>query len=92
MKDVYLVTYRPGPAWIPGKYSPEQPGYRRHADYLNLVERTNRLVIGGPLADLSHVHLAIEGNSEEAVRLALDADPWLFEDMLQLRCEPMKSS
>lgn len=78
------MTYRLGNAWVPATNSPQQPGYRAHADYLNEVDKKNRLIIGGPLADYSQIQLAIEAVSSEEVFALLENDPWLRQDMLQI--------
>ncbi len=83
-RDVYLVIYRVGKSWLPGTDSPEQPGYRAHADYLNEVDKTNRLIIGGPIADFSQIQLALEAESAARVSALLADDPWLQQEMLHI--------
>jgi len=85
MQDVYLVTYTIGTDWVAGTPTKEQPGFRAHADYLNALDKNNRLVIGGPLADYSHVFLAIEASGADEVRAILRDDPWQQRDMLRIR-------
>lgn len=82
MKSVFLVFFQPGLRWVPGLESPQQPGFRVHADYLNAVDKRHRLLIGGPLDDYSAILLAMEAENEAQVRDLLARDPWLLDGML----------
>jgi uncharacterized protein YciI len=82
MRNVYLVFFGTGSSWEPGIGSPEQAGFRAHADYLNEIDKQNRLVIGGPLEDYSNILLALEADSADQVRDALKADPWIVQGKL----------
>lgn len=84
-RDVYLVTYRTGHAWVQGRGSKEQPAWGEHTDYLNHVEEDgNRLLIGGPLEDYSEIHLAIEADSADQVRSLLANEPWIKRGTLEI--------
>jgi uncharacterized protein YciI len=84
MRNVFLVFFRTGSSWEPGIGSPQQAGFRAHADYLNRVDERNRLVAGGPLEDYSNILLALEGDSADEVRELLKSDPWLVQDKLRI--------
>jgi uncharacterized protein YciI len=84
MRNVYLVFFGTGSSWEPGKASLEQSAFRTHADYLNGIDKRNRLVAGGPLEDYSNILLAVEADSADEVREVLKSDPWLVQDKLRI--------
>ena len=54
----------------------EQSGWAEHADFMDELVASGFVVLGGPLADEERVVLAVEAESEDAVRSTLAADPW----------------
>jgi uncharacterized protein YciI len=54
----------------------EQSDWSAHADYMDGLVDEGLVVLGGPLADEQRVVLAMEAESEDAVRAALALDPW----------------
>ena len=54
----------------------EQSGWKEHADFMDGLVESDFVILGGPLADAERVVLAVEAESEEAVRSTLAADPW----------------
>ena len=72
----FVVLRRTGPQWDPSKPLEEQPGWDEHAAYMDELVDAGVVVLGGPLADEDRVVLAVEAESEDAVRAALAADPW----------------
>jgi len=54
----------------------EQSGWKEHADFMDGLVESDFVILGGPLADEERVVLAVEAESEEAVRSTLAADPW----------------
>ena len=53
-----------------------QAGWPAHADFMDELVSTGFVVLGGPLADERRVVLAVEAESEQAVRATLARDPW----------------
>src|SRR3954447_2094940 len=77
MATFLVVERRSGPQWDASRPLEEQSGWEAHAAFMDgLVER-GFVVLGGPLADERRVVLAIEAESEEAVRATLGGDPWM---------------
>jgi uncharacterized protein YciI len=71
-----VVLHRSGPSWDPALELERQSGWDAHAAFMDgLVER-GFLVLGGPLADEHRVVLAVDAESEDAVRAVLAGDPW----------------
>lgn len=72
----YVVLRRSGPAWDRSCPMEEQSGWAAHAAFMDDLVEAGFVVLGGPLADEHRVVLAVEAESEEAVRATLARDPW----------------
>ncbi len=72
----YVVVRRSGPRWDPSLPLEEQEGWAAHANFMEDLVDQGFVVLGGPLADEHRVVLAIEADSEDAVRATLARDPW----------------
>ena len=53
-----------------------QPEWPEHAAFMDQLVNAGIIVLGGPLADEDRVVLAMEADSEEAIRGMLAEDPW----------------
>jgi uncharacterized protein YciI len=72
----YVVLRRSGPEWNASKPLEEQSGWTEHAAFMDELVESGFVILGGPLADQVRVVLAVESESEEAVRATLARDPW----------------
>jgi uncharacterized protein YciI len=54
----------------------EQSDWPAHASFMDGLVESGFVVLGGPLADEQRVVLAVEAESEDAVRATLARDPW----------------
>jgi uncharacterized protein YciI len=72
----FVVTRRSGPEWQPSLPLEQQSGWVEHADFMEGLVDSGFIILGGPLSDEHRVVLAIEAESEEAVRATLARDPW----------------
>ena len=73
---LFLVFRNPGPSWIPGLTSRQQPLWDQHAIFMNRLFAEGRIVLGGPYADYSRVLVVIQAqDADEAASLFLK-DPW----------------
>lgn len=73
---MYLVHLsHAGPHWDLARPMEEQTDWFAHASYMDLLVDEGIIVLGGPLDDV-RVVLAMEAESEEAVRAVLGRDPW----------------
>jgi hypothetical protein len=64
-----------GSQWDVARAMEDQTQWLAHASYMDLLVDEGIIVLGGPLDDM-RVVLAMEGESEEAVRAVLGRDPW----------------
>jgi uncharacterized protein YciI len=72
----FVVLRRTGPQWDPSRRLEEQSDWDAHAAFMDGLVEEGFVVLGGPLADEERVVLAVEAESEEAVRATLARDPW----------------
>jgi len=72
----FVVLRRTGPRWDPSLPLEAQSGWDVHAAFMDGLVESGFVVLGGPLADEERVVLAVEAESEQAVRTTLAADPW----------------
>jgi len=79
-----VVLHRSGPHWDPSRPMEQQSGWLAHAAFMDGLEESGFIVLGGPLADEVRVVHAVEAESEDAVRATLARDPW-SETHLQVR-------
>jgi len=72
----FVVIRRRGPEWDPARPMEEQTDWPAHAAFMDGLVDDGFVVLGGPLADERRVVLAVEAESEAAVRATLARDPW----------------
>ena len=72
----FVVVRRSGPQWDPSRPMEQQSGWPAHASFMDGLVDAGFVVLGGPLADEQRVVLAIEAQTEDAVRATLARDPW----------------
>jgi uncharacterized protein YciI len=84
----YVVLRRSGPQWDPSRPLEEQSGWPAHAAFMDGLVASGFVVLGGPLADEQRVVLAIEAESEDAVRATLGRDPWSGTHLVVDAIEP----
>ena len=71
----FVVVRRTGPQWDPSRTMEQQSNWPEHASFMDGLLDAGFVVLGGPLADEQRVVLAIEAESEDAVRATLARDP-----------------
>lgn len=76
MSTFLVVLRRRGPDYDFSRPLEEQSGWERHATFMDALVGSGFVILGGPLADEHRVVLAVEAESEEAVRARLASDPW----------------
>ena len=72
----FVVVRRSGPQWDRSRPMEQQSGWAAHASFMEGLVDAGFVVLGGPLADEQRVVLAIEAQTEDAVRATLARDPW----------------
>jgi uncharacterized protein len=74
IKSTYLVIYRPGPAWIPGKPVTEQP-LKEHGKYMLSLYKNGILKFAGPFTDNAGGAVVFDAENEDAAKAVVAADP-----------------
>jgi uncharacterized protein YciI len=86
---MFLVILRQiGPEWDAAKPMEEQSAWAEHAAYMDELEGSGFVVLGGPLTSDRRVAHAVEAESEEAVRDTWARDPWSETHLVVDSIEP----
>jgi uncharacterized protein YciI len=73
---LFLVFREPGPSWVPGVPTRQQPLWDGHAAFIDRRFEEGRIVLAGPYADLSRALIIVEArDAQEAAEFFRD-DPW----------------
>jgi len=73
-KSTFLVIYRPGPAWLPGKPVSEQP-LKEHGRYMLSLYVKGSLKLAGPLGTDAGGAVMLEVADESEARAIVAEDP-----------------
>ena len=73
---LYLVFRNPGPSWVPGVPTRQQPLWDQHAVFMDRLFEKGRIILGGPYADESRVLLVIKARDSDAAADLFRDDPW----------------
>lgn len=80
---LFAVTRSRGVSWNPERPLEEQSGWTDHAEFMNGLEASGFVVVGGPLEDTPYTFLAVRADNEAEARSKLAADPWEQSRMLE---------
>lgn len=82
MTTLFLVFRGPGPSWVPGTPTRQQPLWDEHAVFMDRLFERGRVVLGGPYADYSRNLVIVKArDAAEATELFRD-DPWAGSGIL----------
>jgi len=85
---MFLVILRQaGAEWDGSKPMEEQSGWAEHAAFMDELEASGFIVLGGPLTDRRVAH-AIAAESEDAIRATWARDPWNESHLVVDSIEP----
>jgi len=76
LTTLFLVFREPGPAWVPGKPTRQQPVWDEHAAFMDRLFEEGRVVLAGPYADYSRNLIVFEAPDRSEVEKTLRQDPW----------------
>ena len=76
MATFLVLQKRSGPEWDASRPMERQTRWPAHAAFMDELVRDGFVVLGGPLSDEHRVVLAIEADSEDAIRTRFASDPW----------------
>ena len=76
MTTLFLVFRGPGPSWVPGAPTREQPLWDEHAAFMDRLFEQGRVVLAGPYSDFSRNLIIFEAPDREDVEKVFREDPW----------------
>ena len=71
----HVVRRNAGHEWDPDLPFDKQAKWSEHARFMNELEASGFVILGGPLDDV-RVAYAIEASSEDEIRATFARDPW----------------
>ena len=80
----YLVIYRPGPRWLPGKPLAEQP-LREHGRYMLDLYKRGVMRLAGRFADGSGGAMLIGADDDASAQAIVAADPAVVAETFSVR-------
>ena len=91
MPAFLVYVSQTGPEWDPAKPMEEQSLWPEHAVFMNRLVDEGLIALGGPLHGQRRAFHVWEADSEQAVRVELDADPWSGSHLLLESITPVRS-
>ena len=88
-KGTYLVIYRPGPAWLPGKSVMEQP-LKEHGKYMLSLYIKGSMRLAGPLTDNAGGAVLLEVSDEAEAKAIVTNDPAVKSGIFVYEMHPWK--
>jgi len=82
-----VIRRQTGPEFNPALPLEEQSGWPEHAGFMDGLVEDGFIVLGGPLVG-DRVGIAVEAESEEAVRARFAMDPWHETHLVLAAVEP----
>jgi uncharacterized protein YciI len=76
ISTLFLVFREPGPAWMPGVATRQQPLWDEHAAFMDGLFEAGRIVLAGPYADLSRALIIVEARDAQQASDLFRDDPW----------------
>jgi uncharacterized protein YciI len=82
MSTLFLVFRDPGPAWVRGTPTRQQPLWDAHATFIDHLFEAGRIVLAGPYADFSRALVIVAARDAKEAAALFDEDPWTKEGIL----------
>ena len=76
MRILFLVFRNPGPSWVPGVSTREQPLWDEHAEFMDKLFEERHIVLAGPYADYSRALVIVQASDSESAAALFQDDPW----------------
>ncbi|MBO0695945.1 MAG: hypothetical protein J2P56_07565 [Verrucomicrobia bacterium] len=88
-KAMYLVIYRPGPAWLKGKSVMEQP-LKDHGNYMLSLYMKGSMKLAGPLTDNAGGAVLLNVSNEAEAQTIVANDPAVQSGIFVYEMHPWK--
>jgi uncharacterized protein YciI len=76
MSTLFLLFRNPGPSWVPGVPTRQQPLWDEHAAFVDRIFEQGRIVMAGPYADCSRALIIVQARDAEEAAALFRNDPW----------------
>jgi len=76
LKTLFLVFRDPGPAWVPGVPTRQQPLWDEHAAFVDRLYEQGRVFMAGPYADYRRALVIVSARDAVQASALFDDDPW----------------
>jgi uncharacterized protein YciI len=76
MSTLFLVFRDPGPSWVPGVPTRQQPLWDDHAAFVDRIFEQGRIVLAGPYADCSRALIIVKARDAKEAEALFREDPW----------------
>ena len=86
-KQTFLVVYKPGPGWLPGKPVIEQP-LKEHGKYMLSLYKSGIMRFAGPFEDNAGGAVVLELSGEEEAKKVVSQDPGVISHIFVYEMHP----
>ena len=76
MNTLFLVFRDPGPSWVRGVPTRQQPLWDEHAAFIDRIFEQGRIVMAGPYADCSRALIIVKAREAQEALVLFHGDPW----------------
>lgn len=76
MRTLFLVFRQPGPAWVPGVPTRQQPLWDEHARFMDALFDAGRIVLAGPYGGGGRALIIVEARDAGEASDLFRGDPW----------------
>lgn len=87
MATTYLVIFKPGPGWLPGRPMAEQP-LKEHGRYMLSLYAKGAMKMAGPFSDDAGGAALIEAADADTARTLIAADPGVASGVFVTEMHP----
>ena len=81
---LFLVFRDPGPAWVSGTATRQQPLWDEHATFMDRLFEDGHVILAGPYADVSRALVIVRAPDVHAAVALFRDDPWTINEILSV--------
>jgi uncharacterized protein YciI len=82
MTTLFLVFRAPGPAWVPGRPTRQQPLWDEHAVFMDRLFEQGRIVLAGPYSGDGRALIIVQAQDAGEASALFRDDPWTTQEIL----------
>ena len=81
-KTLFLMYREPGPGWVAGVPTREQPLWNEHAAFMDRIFEEGRIVLAGPYGKDGRALVVMDVRDAAEASSLFDEDPWVKAGIL----------